>query len=135
MFLNLSSVGGMVVGLAFVRSWKEQCLLCSNDDYEVVGSRGMLALRWIMLKDDTERDNTKRRGRIEEQRHGKMKMQSMHRVRTIGRMEREVECGHKTQLGLLPSARRSTLRSSKDSWHYFFLTHLHNNPPPPLHPR
>ena len=79
MFLNLSSVGGMVVGLAFVRSWKEQCLLCSNDDYEVVGSRGMLALRWIMLKDDTERDNTKRRGRIiEEQRHGKMKMQSMY---------------------------------------------------------
>jgi hypothetical protein len=47
-------------------------------DYEVVGSRGMLALSWIMLKDDTERDNTKRRGRIiEEQRHGKMKMQSM----------------------------------------------------------
>ena len=79
MFLNLSSVGGMVVGLAFVRSWKEQCLLCSNDDYEVVGSRGMLALRCIMLKDDTERDNTKRRGRIEEQRHGKMKMQSMYR--------------------------------------------------------
>ena len=33
-------------------------------DYEVVGSRGMLALSWIMLKDDTERDNTKRRGRI-----------------------------------------------------------------------
>jgi hypothetical protein len=48
----------MVVGLAFVRSWKEQCLLCSNDDYEVVGSRGMLA---IMLKDDTERD-TRREG-------------------------------------------------------------------------
>ena len=89
MFLNLSSVGGMVVGLAFVRSWKEQCLLCSNDDYEVVGSRGMLALSWIMLKDETERDNTKRRGRIiEEQRHGKMKMQSMYVHYDTGRMER-----------------------------------------------
>jgi hypothetical protein len=99
-------------------------------DYEVVGSRGMLALSWIMLKDDTERDNTKRRGRIiEEQRHGKMKMQSMCTDGEVHRMWTQ------DSTGLLPSARRSTLRSSKDSWHYFFLTHLHNNPPPPLHPR
>lgn len=47
------------MGLAFVRSWKEQCLLCSNDDYEVVGSRGMLA---IMLKRMTRRETHEEKG-------------------------------------------------------------------------
>ena len=62
MFLNWSSVGGMIVGLAFVRIRKELCVLCYNDDYEMVGS-GMLALDLSLhglRSKDTRRETTLR---------------------------------------------------------------------------